>query len=29
MNAANGDLAHIIVIIRERVRQEDLRLSWL
>lgn len=29
MNAANGDLAHVIVLIRERVRQEDLRLGWL
>jgi len=29
MNAANGDLAHLIVIIRERVRQEDLRFGWL
>ena len=29
MNAANGDLAHLIVIIRERVRQEELRLGWL
>jgi hypothetical protein len=29
MNAANGDLAHLIVIIRERVRQDDLRLDWL
>ncbi len=29
MNAANGDLAHVIVIIRERVRQEDLRFGWL
>ena len=29
MNAANGDLAHVIVIIRERVRQEDLRFAWL
>jgi len=29
MNAANGDLAHVITIIRERVRQEDLRFSWL
>jgi len=28
-NAANGDLAHVIVIIRERVRQEDLRFGWL
>src|SRR5438132_4446410 len=29
MNAANGDLAHVIVIILERVRQEELRFSWL
>ena len=29
MNAANGDLAHLIVIIRERVRQEDLRFGFL
>jgi hypothetical protein len=29
MNAANGDLAHLIVIIRERVRQDDLRFGWL
>jgi hypothetical protein len=29
MNAANGDLAHVIVIIHERVRQDELRLSWL
>jgi hypothetical protein len=29
MNAANGDLAHLIAIIRERVRQEDLRFGWL
>jgi hypothetical protein len=29
MNAANGDLAHVIVVIRERVRQEDLRFNWL
>lgn len=29
MNAANGDLAHILVIIHERVKQEELRFSWL
>ena len=29
MNAANGDLAHLIAIVRERVRQEDLRFGWL
>jgi hypothetical protein len=29
MNAANGDLAHLIVIIHERVRQEELRFGWL
>ena len=29
MNAANGDLAHVLVIILERVRQEELRFSWL
>ena len=29
MNAANGDLAHVIVIIRERVRQENMRYGWL
>ena len=29
MNAANGDLAHVIIMIRERVRQEELRLGWL
>ena len=29
MNAANGDLAHLIVIIRERVRADNLRLAWL
>jgi hypothetical protein len=28
-NAANGDLAYLILIIRERVRQDDLRLGWL
>ncbi len=29
MNAANGDLAHLIVIIMERAKQEELRFSWL
>jgi hypothetical protein len=29
MNAANGDLAHLIVIIRERAENENLRFSWL
>lgn len=29
MNAANGDLAHLIVIIRERARGDMLRLAWL
>jgi hypothetical protein len=29
MNAANGDLAHVIVIIRDRVLQEGLRFGWL
>ncbi len=29
MNAANGDLAHVIVIIRERALKEELRFSWL
>ena len=29
MNAANGDLAHVIVIIGERVKQEQLRFNWL
>ncbi len=29
MNAANGDLAHLILVIGERVRQDDLRLGWL
>lgn len=29
MNAANGDLAHLIVIIGERVKQEQLRFHWL
>ena len=29
MNAANGDLAHVIVIIRERALKEELRFGWL
>ncbi len=29
MNAANGGLAHVIVIIGERVKQDELRLQWL
>jgi hypothetical protein len=29
MNAANGDLAHLIVIIRERAEKEELRFGWL
>ncbi|MEX2227485.1 MAG: hypothetical protein WEB52_13665, partial [Dehalococcoidia bacterium] len=29
MNAANGDLANVILVIRERARQEELRLNWL
>ena len=29
MSAANGDLAHITVIVRERVRQEEIRFSLL
>jgi hypothetical protein len=29
MNAANGDLSNIILVIRERVRQEELRYYWL
>jgi hypothetical protein len=29
MNAANGDLAHLIVIIRERAEKENLRFGWL
>ena len=29
MNAANGDLAHVIVIIRERTLKEELRFGWL
>ena len=29
MNAANGDLAHVILLLRERVRQEDLRYGFL
>ena len=28
-NAANGDLAHVIVIIRERALKEELRFGWL
>jgi len=29
MNAANGDLAHVIVIIRERALKDELRFSLL
>jgi len=29
MNAANGDLASVILVIRERATQEELRFSWL
>jgi hypothetical protein len=29
MNAANGDLAHLAVILHERAQAESLRLSWL
>lgn len=29
INAANGDLANIILVIRERAVQERMRLSWL
>lgn len=29
MNAANGDLAHLLLVIRERVRLDELRLGWL
>jgi len=29
MNAANGDLAHLILIIRERAEKEELRFGWL
>ncbi len=29
MNAANGDLAHVLLVIRERARLEEVRFSWL
>ncbi len=29
MNAANGNLAHVLLVIRERARQDELRFSWL
>ena len=29
MNAANGDLAHLVAIIHERAQKEELRFSWL
>ena len=29
MNAVNGDLAHVLFIIGERVKHEQLRFSWL
>jgi len=29
MNAANGDLAHLIVILHERTEKEELRFGWL
>jgi hypothetical protein len=29
MNAANGDLAHLIVVLGERAEKDELRFSWL
>ncbi len=29
MNAANGDLAHVVVIIKERAEKEALRFAWM